>query len=218
VRRTQLRDGCAYRVGQAAYSRCRIRNRRMPTETLREPLRHDCASATLRCSFCCSSRQPLRSTRAARIMNRVTISADALDRFRAAASQFARGTASRASRLLSVKDDIAALRKKGASYRTISELLTQSGIAASDTCVMRFCQRVLGEKRVRAGERKPPAAPRAASPANLHTAPKPALNETAQAAFLDDLLSAAPSLSPPPTKTECGPRIARIEFANPEDL
>jgi len=150
-------------------------------------------------------------------MNRVAISADALDRFRAAASQFARGAVSRASRLLSVKDDIAALRKKGASYRTISELLTQSGIAASDTCVMRFCQRVLGEKRARGVERKPSAAPRAASAINSHTAPKPALNESGQAAFLDDLLSAAPSLSPP-TKTEGGPRIARIEFAKPEDL
>ena len=151
-------------------------------------------------------------------MNRVAIPAEALDRFRAAASQFARGTASRASRLLSVKDDIAALRKKGASYRTISELLTQSGIAASDTCVMRFCQRVLGEKRSRGVERKPPAAPRAASATNIHTAPKPPLNETAQAAFLDDLLSAAPSMSSPPAKTEGGPRIARIEFAKPEEL
>lgn len=151
-------------------------------------------------------------------MNKVAINADALDRFRTAASRFARSTASRASRLLSVKDDIAALRKKGASYRSISELLTQSGIAASDTCVMRFCQRVLGEKRARGAERKPSVAPRAASGTNIHPAPKPALNETAQAAFLDDLLSAAPALSPSTAKTEGGPRIARIEFAKPEDL
>ncbi|MCI0748035.1 MAG: hypothetical protein L0Y58_21725, partial [Verrucomicrobia subdivision 3 bacterium] len=97
-------------------------------------------------------------------------------------------------------------------------LLTQSGIAASDTCVMRFCQRVLGEKRARSAQRKPGAAPRTASPTNIHTAPKSALNETAQAAFLDALLSAAPSLSLPPAKTEGGPRIAHIEFAKPEDL
>jgi hypothetical protein len=43
----------------------------------------------------------------------------------------------------------AALRKKSASFRTIGELLTQNGIAASDPCVMRFCQRELGEKPVR---------------------------------------------------------------------
>lgn len=187
-------------------------------EMLREPLRLHRFCASSRCSLCYRCRQPRRDGDAAHAMNRVAISADALDRFRAAASQFARGTASRASRLLSVKDDIAALRKKGASYRTISELLTQSGIAASDTCVMRFCQRVLGEKRARGPERKPAAAPRAASATNIHPAPKAALNETAQAAFLDDLLSAAPSLSSPSAKTEGGPRIARIEFANPEDL
>ena len=185
---------------------------------LREPLRLNCVRATSHCSFCYGCRQSHCGGRAAHAMNKVAIPADALDRFRAAASQFARGTASRASRLLSVKDDIAALRKKGASYRTIGELLTQSGIAASDTCVMRFCQRVLGEKRVRGAERKPPAAPRAASATNSHTASKPALNEAAQAAFLDDLLSAATSLSPPPVKTEGGPRIARIEFAKPEEL
>ncbi len=185
---------------------------------LREPLRLHCFCATLRCSFCYRSRQPRRDGCAAHAMNKFAISAEALDRFRAAASQFARGTASRASRLLSVKDDIAALRNKGASYRTISELLTQSGIAASDTCVMRFCQRVLGKKRARGAERKPAAAQRVAPATNIHPVPKPALNETAQAAFLDDLLSAATSLSPPPIKSEGGPRIARIEFAKPEDL
>ena len=45
---------------------------------------------------------------------------------------------SRASRLLALKDDIAALRKRGVSYRAISELLTQNGITASDTCVMQL--------------------------------------------------------------------------------
>ena len=40
----------------------------------------------------------------------------------------------RASRLLTLKDDIAALRKRGISYRAIGELLTQNGIPASDTC------------------------------------------------------------------------------------
>ena len=49
---TKLRDGCAHRVGQATHSRCRIRNRRMPTEMLRESLLLHCLCATLRCSFC----------------------------------------------------------------------------------------------------------------------------------------------------------------------
>jgi hypothetical protein len=210
--------GCAADAQRAAHQRQLFRVSRMPTEVLRESLRLHCISGTLRCSFCYRSRQPRHDGRAAEAMNRVVISTEALDRFRAVASQFARGTASRASRLLSVKDDIAALRKKGASYRTISELLTQSGIAASDTCVMRFCHRVLEEKRERSRPRKASAAPRATSNTANGVAPKTALDETAQAALLDDLLRAAPPSSPAPPKTDDGPRIARIQFANPDDL
>src|SRR5689334_11878787 len=93
-------------------------------------------------------------------MKDITIPPDALTRFRAAASEFARSAKSRASRLQVVRDDIAALRAKGASFRTISELLGRCGIRASDTCVMRFCQRVLGEAPVRARKAKARAAPR----------------------------------------------------------
>jgi hypothetical protein len=52
-------------------------------------------------------------------MNRTVIPPDALNRFRHAASQFAGSVAPRASRLLTLKDDIAALRKRGVSYRAI---------------------------------------------------------------------------------------------------
>jgi hypothetical protein len=69
-------------------------------------------------------------------MNPLSISEDALKRFRDAATRFARDASPRASRLLAVKGDIAALRKKGASFRTIGQLLTQNGIAASDTSVI----------------------------------------------------------------------------------
>jgi hypothetical protein len=93
-------------------------------------------------------------------MKDITIPPDALTRFRAAASEFARSAKSRASRLQAVCDDIAALRAKGASFRPISELLGRCGIRASDTCVMRFCQRVLGETPVRARKAKARAAPR----------------------------------------------------------
>jgi hypothetical protein len=80
-------------------------------------------------------------------MNQPAIPPDALNRFRHAASQYARTAKSRASRLLALKEDIAALRKRGVSYRAISELLTQSGIATSDTCVMNFCHHILMERR-----------------------------------------------------------------------
>lgn len=151
-------------------------------------------------------------------MNKVAIPDDALARFRAAATKFARDASPRASRLLAVKDDIAALRKKGASYRSISELLAQSGIAASDTCVMRFCQRELGEKPVRNSKRKPSGAPKPRAAANGHAAPPTPLNEAAQTMLLDDLLSAAPPNPPGKPSIDGGPRIARIEFAKPGEL
>lgn len=160
-------------------------------------------------------------------MKDITIPPDALTRFRAAASEFARSAKSRTSRLQVVRDDIAALRAKGASFRTISELLSHCGIRASDTCVMRFCQRVLGETPVRARKGKhrttsrssANAFPNSSESANGHTTQStaPTVNEAAQVALLDDLLSYQPS---PDDKvaTQSGPRIAKIKFANPGEL
>ncbi|MCI0541417.1 MAG: hypothetical protein L0Z50_39970 [Verrucomicrobiales bacterium] len=160
-------------------------------------------------------------------MKELTISPDALARFRAAACEFARGAKSRASRLEAVRDDIAALRAKGASFRTISELLARCGIRASDTCVMRFCQRILGEAPVRARKTKhhvaphkngtiaPNAAPTAIRSAASAASPMP--SELAQVALLDDLLSYQhPEESKP--SSQGGPRIAKIQFANPNDV
>jgi hypothetical protein len=50
-------------------------------------------------------------------MNKAAIPLEALNRFRAAASHYTPTAKSRASRLLTLKDDIAALRKRGISYR-----------------------------------------------------------------------------------------------------
>lgn len=151
-------------------------------------------------------------------MKSITIPDDARERFRNAATKFSRDATPRASRLLSVKDDIAALRKKGASFRTIGELLTQNGIAASDTCVMRFCHSQLGEKPVRGVKRKPVAAPKSAPAVNGHATSSATMTEASQVGLLDDLLSAVPAhLSPKPVG-EGGPRIARIEFAKPGEL
>lgn len=151
-------------------------------------------------------------------MNPLTIPEVALNRFRDAATRFTRDASPRASRLLAVKDDIATLRKKGASFRTIGELLTQNGIAASDTCVMRFCQHVLGEKPVRNTKRKSIVASKPAPAANGRATPPAPLTKAAQAVLLDNLLSAVPAnVSSKPTD-ETGPRIARIEFAKPGEL
>src|SRR5580692_3936420 len=114
-------------------------------------------------------------------MNLLTIPDDALKRFRDAATNFTRDASPRASRLLAVKDDIATLRKKGASFRTIGELLTQNGITASDTCVMRFCHSQLGEKQTRSAKRKSSAASKSALAANGHAAPPAPMTKAAQA-------------------------------------
>jgi hypothetical protein len=151
-------------------------------------------------------------------MNRLTIPDAALMRFRDAATKFTRDASPRASRLLAVKDDIAALRKKGASFRTIGELLTQNGIAASDTCVMRFCQRELGEKPTRSAKRKSSAAAKSALAANGDATASAPITKAAQAVFLDNLLSAVPANLSPKPAAEGGPRIARIEFAKPGEL
>jgi hypothetical protein len=158
-------------------------------------------------------------------MNDSAIPTDALARFHAAALEFAGTTKSHASRLEPVRDDIAAMRAKGASYRTISELLMSCGIDASDTCVMRFCWSALGKRPVRAERAKSRAATRKIGNAAPQTAPVPnaktplsaMVSEAAQVALLDDLLTC-----PPPDTTEStapgGPRIAKIKFANPNDL
>jgi hypothetical protein len=141
-------------------------------------------------------------------MKRVAISEDALRHFRAAAAQYAPGTAVRASRLLLLKDDIAALRRRGVSYRAIGELLTQSGIPASDTCVLRFCRRVLKEK--------PSRQPRAAFGAAKSVASR-AASKTAPAATPTTAPTPASSPAGPAISTARGPRIAKIELLKPDE-
>jgi hypothetical protein len=147
-------------------------------------------------------------------MNKVTISLEALDRFRAAASQYTHTAKSRASRLLTLKDDIVALRKRGISYRAIAELLTQSGIPASDTCVTNFCHRVLKEKLAHKSSAKRCAsrhANRPASPNNTAVAsPKTTLP-------FAPLATDKPTAKPTETSafTSRGPRIAKVELLPP---
>jgi hypothetical protein len=157
----------------------------------------------------------------------LTIPADAFARFRAAAAEFARSTKPRVSQLEAVRDDIAALRTKGASFRTISELLGRCGIRASDTCVMRFCQRVLGEAPARQRKAKHRVASRSAENASPNSAKNAngqatqstvsTASEAAQVALLDDLLSYQPRAQDK-SPTQSGPRIAKIKFANPGEL
>ena len=146
-------------------------------------------------------------------MNQINISPDALIRFRHAASQYARTQKSRASGLLALKEDIAALRKRGVSYHAISELLTQCGIKVSATCVINFCHRTLKERR-----RKPAAARRATPDANLNPTRKTAPNATAKAALPATPAATGGALPVPnesaPVKIR-GPHIAKVELLPP---
>jgi hypothetical protein len=146
-------------------------------------------------------------------MNKPAILPDALNRFRHAASQYAPTAKSRASRLLALKEDIAALRKRGVSYRAISELLTQSGISASDTCVMNFCHRSLMERR-----HKPFVARRAKSDASHPAAQKAAPNVTGKTALPATPATIVAALPVPtesaPVKIR-GPHIAKVELLPP---
>jgi hypothetical protein len=141
-------------------------------------------------------------------MNKPTILPDALNRFRQAASQYARTAKSRASRLLALKEDIAALRKRGVSYGAISKLLTQSGITASDTCVMNFCHRILMERR-----NKPFVARRVKSDASHPAARKATPNATRKTALPATPVAIVNAL-PAPTEsapvTTRGPHIAQV--------
>jgi hypothetical protein len=142
-------------------------------------------------------------------MNKSDISKEASDRFRIAASQY-KPTKSRASRLLPLKEEIAALRKRGISCRAISELLNQNGITASDTCVTNFCHRVLNERFIRKSSAK-----RRASP---HSKQNP--SPTAEAKITLPITMAPfgkPSVAPAEVAsfTTCGPRIAKVEQLPP---
>jgi hypothetical protein len=143
-------------------------------------------------------------------MNLAAISPDALNRFRHAASLLTQNANSRASRLLTLKEDIATLRKHGISYRAISELLTQNGISTSDVSVMKFCHRFLNEGR----SRKPSAKRRASRPVS----PKSTPVAPAKATLPPAPASANKSATVPAETsafTSRGPRIAKVEQLPP---
>jgi hypothetical protein len=147
-------------------------------------------------------------------MNLNAIPPDALDRFRRAAALLTQNANLRASRLLTLKEDIATLRKHGVSYRSISDLLTQNGIPTSDVSVMKFCHRYLNEKR----SRKSSANRRPANRANRAN-----LSKTAPVAPARATPPPTPTTNPKPASTPVetsafasrGPRIAKVEQLPP---
>jgi hypothetical protein len=150
-------------------------------------------------------------------MNLNAIPPDALDRFRRAAALLTQNANLHASRLLTLKEDIATLRKHGVSYRSISDLLTQNGIPTSDVSVMKFCHRFLNEKR----SRKSSANRRPTNRAN-----RAGLSKTASVAPAKATPPPAPAATnkpaPMPVETSAfasrGPRIAKVEQLPPGEI
>lgn len=145
-------------------------------------------------------------------MNKTAIPPEALHRFHAAASDYKRTAKSRASRLLALKDDIAALRKRGISYRAIAELLAQTGIPASDTCVTNFCHRILKEKITHKSSAKGGALRHAKRPASSTSTPV-ASSKTMPSPPAIRKPAPAPAQTSPFVSR--GPRIARVEQLPP---
>lgn len=61
-------------------------------------------------------------------------------RFATAVRDYAPNVSRKVQQLLSLQSGIAELRRKGASYKVISELLKDSGISVSRATVARFCR------------------------------------------------------------------------------
>jgi hypothetical protein len=147
-------------------------------------------------------------------MNKNAISQEALNSFRVAVSQYTHTAKSRASRLFALKDDIAVLRKRGISYRAISELLTQSGIPASDTCVTNFCHRVLKERSVHKSSARRPASRRANHDASLRRSSAAPAKPTLPPQPMPTVKPTIVTTETSPFVTR-GPRIAKIEQLPP---
>jgi len=100
--------------------------------------------------------------------------------------------------LLPAKEVIAELRRKGASYRAVAELLTQHCLPISKTAVAAFCHEVLGEilrPHRRSAIRKKPTA--ATSPTQMENS---TVNQPELSGSSNDV------------QTTRGPRIAQVRI------
>lgn len=132
------------------------------------------------------------------------------NRFHAVVEQFAPPPPRRFHALLPAKDMIGELRRKGASYETIAELLTQHSLPTCRSAIARFCHAVLDEKP---RPKRRASAPRLAPPTPV-SSPEPSPPATPVSPSLGSELSSSSSFisSTPRSK---GPRIANIRLAEP---
>ena len=77
--------------------------------------------------------------------------------FAEAVQKFAPAVPRKWQQLLALRPGIAELRRKGASYRTITDILCAANVPVSHTTVVRFCRSVLQPSRPRKQRRPSPA-------------------------------------------------------------
>jgi len=77
-------------------------------------------------------------------MNDAAAADSATSQFAAAVRSFTPKASAKFQKLLPFKDGIAELRRKGASYETIADILRNTNVAVSHDTVARFCHEVLG--------------------------------------------------------------------------
>ena len=77
-------------------------------------------------------------------MNDATVADLAQNQFATAVRNFTPKLSAKFQKLLPFKDGIAELRRKGASYETIADILRNTNVVVSHDTVTRFCHEVLG--------------------------------------------------------------------------
>lgn len=159
-------------------------------------------------AFACPSRRRLNSPSPSTLLSRMTSFDPAT--VRQAVAEFTPRRPEKFQDLIPAKDVIAELRQKRASYRAISELLTQHCLPTSKTAVAAFCHEVLGEiirPRRRPGRRRP-VVPSLSPPEVTQQQPAETLPvaESSANGKGDD--------SQPPRSR--GPRIAQVRMLKPQ--
>ena len=77
-------------------------------------------------------------------MNHAAVTEVARNEFAIAVRNFTPKLSAKFQKLLPLKDGIAELRGKGASYETIADILRNTNVVVSHDTVTRFCREVLG--------------------------------------------------------------------------
>src|SRR5664279_6357649 len=77
-------------------------------------------------------------------MNDATVAELAQNQFATAVRNFTPKLSAKFQKLLPFKDGIAELRRKGASYETIADILRNTNVVVSHDTVTRFCHEALG--------------------------------------------------------------------------